>query len=246
MRDTFVVPRRHSDDKQNVNEQLTKLERLGSMAEPDALITAVTAVAAVAEQCAADAGPVDADSVLEALVLLRWASERLAAVEPELIAAARRAGVSWQALAPALGVASRQAAERRYLRAASASAAGTAGTREDRVRAERDHRAGVRAVAQWATENTADLRRLAGQVAGLRDAPATAAADLDRLHRALADPDATALPALLAAARRHLGRHPTLAEQVDAVTASASEVLHDTRQRRAGQQAPEGSSAIAR
>jgi hypothetical protein len=210
------------------------------MAEPDALVTAVTAVTAVAEQCAVDAGPVDVDAVLEALVLLRWASERLAAVEPELIAAARRAGVSWQALAPALGVASRQAAERRYLRAASA--AGTAGTREDRVRAERDHRAGVRAVAQWATENTADLRRLAGQVAGLRDAPATAAADLDRLHRALADPDATALPALLAAARRHLSRHPTLAEQVDAVTASAGEVLRDTRQRRAGQQAPQSGS----
>jgi hypothetical protein len=127
-------------------------------------------------------------------------------------------------------VASRQAAERRYLRAASG--AGTGGTREDRVRAERDHRAGVRAVAQWATDNTADLRRLAGQVAGLQDAPAAATADLDRLHRALADPDATALPMLLAAARRHLGRHPALAEQVDAVAASADEVRRDTQRRR--------------
>ncbi|MDG6108671.1 hypothetical protein Daura_24920 [Dactylosporangium aurantiacum] len=199
---------------------------------PDTLITAVAAVAAVAERSAAqEAADVDTAAVLEALELLRWVQERLAATEPRLIEAARRAGVSWQALAPALGVASRQAAERRYLRSVPAAGAG-GGTREDRVRAERDHRAGVRAVAQWAADNTADLRRLAGQVAGLRDAPAAATADLDRLHRALADPDAAALPALLAAARRHLGRHPGLAEQVDEVTASTDAVLRHTQRRR--------------
>ena len=206
------------------------------MVEPDALITAVAAVSAVADQCG-DGQTVGADALLEALVLLRSVQDRLAATEPELIAAARRAGVSWQALAPALGVASRQAAERRYLRAAGSVGVGNGGTREDRVRAERDHRAGVRAVAQWATDNTADLRRLAGQVVGLPDAPAAASGDLDRLHRALADPDATALPALLAAARQHLGQHPGLAEQIDEVTATTDEVLRHTRQRRNGQQA---------
>ncbi|MEV0133012.1 hypothetical protein AB0H83_31680 [Dactylosporangium sp. NPDC050688] len=212
---------------------------------PDALITALAAVAAVAEQSATQAaGDVDTTAVLEALELLRWVQERLAATEPRLIEAARRAGVSWQALAPALGVASRQAAERRYLRSAPAAGA-AAGTREDRVRAERDHRAGVRAVAQWAADNTADLRRLAGQVAGLPDAPAAATADLDRLHRALADPDAAALPALLAAARRHLGRHPGLAEQVDEVTASTDAVLRHT-QRRRDQQAMAARSAETR
>ncbi|WP_327001831.1 hypothetical protein OHA72_42900 [Dactylosporangium sp. NBC_01737] len=208
------------------------------MAEADALIAAVAAITAVADQCADDAEPVDAGAVLEALAVLRWVQEQLAATEPELIAAARRAGVSWQALAPALGVASRQAAERRYLQAASIAGPSSGGTREDRVRAERDHRAGVRAVARWATANTADLRRLAGQVAGLQDAPVAATADLDRLHRALADPDATALPALLAAVRQHLGRHPVLAEQVDAVAASTSEVLRHTQQRRDEQQPP--------
>jgi hypothetical protein len=214
---------------------MTNLEGDPGMTGPDALITAVAAVAAVADRCADADEPVDAGAVLEALALLRWAQDQLAATEPELIAAARRAGVSWQALAPALGVASRQAAERRYLRAASISGI-SGGTREGRVRAERDHRAGVRAVAQWATDNTADLRRLAGQVAGLQDAPAAATADLDRLHRALADPDATALPALLAAVRQHLGRHPALARQVDAVAASTSEVLRHTQQRRDEQQ----------
>lgn len=213
---------------------------------PDALITAVAAVAAVAEHSAArPAGDVDTAAVLEALELLRWVQERLAATEPQLVEAARRAGVSWQALAPALGVASRQAAERRYLRSVPVTGAAKGGTREDRVRAERDHRAGVRAVAQWAADNTADLRRLAGQVAGLRDAPAAATADLDRLHRALADPDAAALPALLTAARRHLGRHPGLAEQVDEVTASTDAVLRHTQRRRNGQALP-GRPAEAR
>ncbi|MFF5225465.1 hypothetical protein [Dactylosporangium sp. NPDC000521] len=191
------------------------------------LTAAVAVVAAMTERTATD----DADpaAILDSLVLLRWAQDQLAGAEPVLIAAARRAGVSWQALAPALGVASRQAAERRYLRAASTTGGAT---REDRVRAERDHRAGVRAVAQWTADNTADLRRLAGQVAGLADAPAGATEDFDRLHQALAEPDATALPALLAAARRHLDHHPGLADQIDQVTASTNAVLRRTQRNR--------------
>src|SRR5437763_16030294 len=53
---------------------------------------------------------------LAALTLLRHLREELAEWEPRLIAAAREHGASWIQLAPALGVASRQAAERRYLR----------------------------------------------------------------------------------------------------------------------------------
>src|SRR4051812_13715994 len=102
--------------------------------EEDSLAVAVAAVMGVAER-PPGADPADPAAILEALVMLRRVQERLAATEPELIAAARRAGVSWQALAPALGVASRQAAERRYLRAASAGD-GDGGSREDRVRAE--------------------------------------------------------------------------------------------------------------
>jgi hypothetical protein len=148
-----------------------------------------------------------------------------------LIAAARAAGVSWQALAPALGVASRQAAERRYLRAAAAAPADRPGsTRDGRVRAERDRRAGHRAVAQWANDHTADLRRLAGQITALPDLAATGA--VGRLHDALADPDASALPGLLAATHRHLDDHPELAAQVDGVVAHTDEVRQRTQSRR--------------
>src|SRR5579859_5313903 len=53
---------------------------------------------------------------LVALALLRELRAQIAAWEPDLIDAARNRGASWAELAPALGVASRQAAERRYLR----------------------------------------------------------------------------------------------------------------------------------
>jgi len=203
----------------------------------DDLPAAVRAIVAIAAEPAGATGLVDTAALLEALVLLRHVQDRLAATEPALIAAARQAGVSWQALAPALGVASRQAAERRYLRTAPIAGQGRDSTREGRVRAERDQRAGARAVARWVNDNTADLRRLAGQVTGLEDLPSAAANDLSRLHRALADPDATALPTLLAAVRRHLGHHPALAGQIDRMTASTDDVLRHTQRSRDEQQA---------
>ncbi|MGH3881520.1 MAG: HSP18 transcriptional regulator, partial [Actinophytocola sp.] len=86
---------------------------------------------------------VDTD-VLAGLEVLRHLRDELAAWEPELITAAREQGTSWASIAPTLGVTSRQAAERRYLRLRP-SATGEA-TGEERVRAERDRRAGDRAV----------------------------------------------------------------------------------------------------
>ena len=166
-------------------------------------------------------------------MLLHWMQGELAAIEPALIAAARDAGASWQALAPALGVASRQAAERRYLRLVPAAADATGGTRDSRVRAERDRRAGHRAAAQWANDNTADLRRLAGQITALTDLGAHSAGPMGRLHRALADPDASALPALLADTRRYLlRRHPELAAQIDSVTCHTERVRRQTQHER--------------
>jgi len=167
--------------------------------------------------------------LLDALVLLRRVQGELTALEPALIAAARAAGVSWQELAPALGVASRQAAERRYLRAA---ATGEPGTRDGRVRAERDRRAGHRAVAAWANHNTADLRRLAGQITALTDLGAAASGAVGDLHDALAGPGASELPGLLAAAHRHLDDHPELAAQVGEVVADTDEVRRQTQSRR--------------
>nr|BFE63556.1 DUF3156 family protein [Dactylosporangium thailandense] len=181
-------------------------------------VAAVATMAQAVQQPAIDRLPVTGAELLDALVLLRRAQTELAGLEPVLIAAARAAGISWQALAPALGVASRQAAERRYLRSSAAPTDQPGDTRDDRVQAERDRRAGNRAVAQWANDNTADLRRLAGQITALTDLDDTATTDLAQLHQALGDPDATALPALLAATYQHLSDHPDLAAQIDTIT----------------------------
>jgi hypothetical protein len=207
-------------------EIATAFRRLTGGVDPPEIVSAVAAVTSVA---GAEGDP---RHLLDALVVLHWAQSELAAIEPELIRAARAAGVSWQALAPALGVASRQAAERRFLRLVPATAEQRGSTRDERVRAERDRRAGRRAVARWANDNTADLRRLAGQVTALSDLGDGAAADIGRLHRALAEPDASALPGLLAGTQRHLGGHPDLADQIGAVTAQTDRVRRQTQRRR--------------
>jgi hypothetical protein len=88
----------------------------------------------------------------------------------------------------------RQAAERRYLRSVPATSEQRGGIRDYRVQAERDRWAGQGAVENWANDNTADLRRLAGQVIALADLGDGAVADVGRLHRALADADALLCP----------------------------------------------------
>ena len=201
------------------------------LADATAAIAAVADAVAGAPDATGAGGPTAAD-LLDALALLRRVQQRLAALEPALIAAARRAGVSWQELAPALGVASRQAAERRYLRLAPSGGAESGSTGDERVRAERDRRAGHRAVARWANDHTAELHRLAGRITTLTDLDDAAAADLARLRHAVAGRDAAALPALLTDAHRHLGAHPDLARQVDAVTIRADQVRRDTQQGR--------------
>ncbi len=202
------------------------LQRLAAGMEPAA---AVAAVVGVADDPAA---PVPA--LLDALTVLRWVQGELAAIEPVLVGAARAAGVSWQDLAPALGVASRQAAERRYLRARPTGADASGGTRDDRVRAERDRRAGQRAVDRWAGDHTADLRRLAGQVTALTDLGESAAADVARLDEALADADASALPDLLRRAHRHLSAHPELAGHVEDVRHHTDRIRQHTQRQRDG------------
>src|SRR5687768_10375102 len=90
-----------------------------------------------------DPGPSGPEEALAALLLLREMRRQLAGWETGLIEAARDAGASWADLAQPLGVASRQAAERRYLRLRP-GAAGTTG--EQRVQATRDRRAANRTV----------------------------------------------------------------------------------------------------
>ncbi|GAA1641982.1 hypothetical protein [Actinoplanes couchii] len=204
--------------------------------EPRDLTAAIAMITTTADRAAQETGgdqpPVTGAELLDALVLLRWAQAELTGLEPVLIAAARAAGVSWQALAPALGVASRQAAERRYLRGASATGRDQAGTtRDDRVQAERDRRAGNRAVGRWANDNTADLRRLAGQITALTDLGDAATEDLTQLHRALGDTDAAALPGLLAATHQHLPGHPDLAAQIDTINFHTAEIRRNPTRR---------------
>lgn len=100
-----------------------------------------------------------------------------------MIEAARDEGANRADLAH-LGVSSRQAAERRYLRL-RAGEPGT--TKEQRVQATRDQRAADHSVAAWAQNHAATLRQLAGTITGLPDLPDTAASAIDALHAALRD-----------------------------------------------------------
>ncbi|MER7834476.1 type III effector protein [Streptomyces sp. NPDC096040] len=156
------------------------------------------------------------EQALASLVLLRQVREQLAGWETGLIETARDAGASWADLAHPLGVASRQAAERRYLRGRPGPA-GTTG--EQRVQATRERRAAERTTANWARDNAADLRRIAGQITALTDLPVTARNPLSRLHAALAHDDPAELIGPLGDTRAHLTTtHPDLAAQLDTLT----------------------------
>jgi hypothetical protein len=141
--------------------------------------------------------------------------------------------VSWADLAPALGVSSRQAAERRFLRLQPSDAEDRR-TGEERVRDERDRRAGDRAVDAWARGNSGELRRLAGQVSAIEGLPAAAQRDIDVVQDALGADDAAALVDPLTTAGTHLaGADAQLAEQIRSVTDRVDRVRRDTHDRRA-------------
>ncbi|MEU2337648.1 type III effector protein [Streptomyces sp. NPDC006654] len=170
------------------------------------------------------------EQVLASLLLLREVREQLAGWETDLIESAREAGASWADLAAPLGVASRQAAERRYLRLRP-GAAGTTG--EERVRATRDRRAGERSVTAWARDNAADLRRLAGQITTLTDLPAAARPFVRRIDAALAADDAARLIPPLAEAEPHLrAARPDLAARIDSITGHTEQLRQDSNRRR--------------
>lgn len=163
-------------------------------------------------------------------MLLREVREELAGWETGLIETARQAGASWADLAEPLGVASRQAAERRYLRQRPGPAGSTG---EQRVQATRDQRAADRSVTAWARGNAADLRRLAGQVAALTDLPAASRAPLDRLNQALGHDDPAALLDPLTATRPHLRRrHADLAARIDTLADRTDQLRDDSNSRR--------------
>ncbi|MFJ8159968.1 HSP18 transcriptional regulator [Streptomyces sp. NPDC096136] len=174
-----------------------------------------------------DAGPHPA---LAALLVLREVREQLTGWESVLIETARGQGASWADLAAPLGVASRQAAERRYLRLRP-GAAGSTG--EQRVQATRDSRAADRSVNAWARDNAADLRRLAGQVTSLADLPASADGAIGELNLALADSDAARLVGPLTASRDHLRPQDAgLTDRIDAMTRHTDRLRQDSNDQR--------------
>jgi hypothetical protein len=205
------------------------------VAEHDAqhALSLVAATAATRDPTGTDLRGNTGDA-LAALVALRQVRDQLDTWEPQLIAAARAAGASWADLAPALGVASRQAAERRYLRLRHSDHEAPDTTREQRVEAERDRRAGQRAITAWARDNGAELRQLAGQITALTDLGPDAQASLEQLHQALGGSDPAALLPLLADTHQHLPRgHAALAERISTVNDQTDRIRTRTRQRRA-------------
>jgi hypothetical protein len=167
-----------------------------------------------------------AAELLAALVVLRQLRDDLARWEPQLITAARELGTSWATIAPALGLASRQAAERRYLRLSPLPSGTIVG--EDRVREVRDQRAGDRAVSEWAQKNAAVLRQLAGQIIGLPEMRPR------KLAAALSDDDPAALLGPLAQVRERLRvNHPELADRITSVTDQVDQLRGATSAARA-------------
>ncbi|MFE4583597.1 type III effector protein, partial [Streptomyces chartreusis] len=163
-------------------------------------------------------GP-EPEQALASLLLLRQVREQLAGWETGLIETARDAGASWADLAHPLGVASRQAAERRYLRGRPGNPGSTG---EQRVQATRDRRAADRTITAWARANAGSLRQLAGQITTLTDLPARA--PLAELTAALADNDPATLLAPLADTHPYLtSDHPDLAARVDDLTRRTDE-----------------------
>ncbi|MFJ8141597.1 type III effector protein [Streptomyces sp. NPDC096013] len=165
------------------------------------------------------------EQALASLTLLRQVREQLAGWETSLIETARDAGASWADLAGPLGVASRQAAERRYLRGRPGMA-GTTG--EERVTATRQARAAERATATWARANAADLRRLAGRISALDHLGPQARAVQAALHTALGAADAAELVEPLARMRPYLDARDTgLVAGLDALEGRRTAAITD-------------------
>lgn len=101
---------------------------------------------------------VPTEDLLAALSQVPEARSRLDQVELDLIRAARSGTVSWQSIADALGLKSRQSAEAKALRLERATAP-TGGDRD--VAAQRAHRARQRATTAWCRKHEERIRGIA-------------------------------------------------------------------------------------
>jgi hypothetical protein len=205
--------------------------------EGSAAADALRLVHSALPRLGADTGRSEAETIVAALSVLRELREELAGWEPRLIAAARALGVSWNQLAPALGVASRQAAERRYLRLRPAAADEIGTTGDQRVQNERRRRAGDRAVLDWARRHSAVLRQVAARVTELRGDPdldRSARRSVEEVQRTLALNDAAALlDPLGEASDALLSSHPALARTITDLTEQSDTARQDIRRNHA-------------
>lgn len=212
--------------------------------EPTSFLAAAAALAAIDDAVRTARTPgtqpepkaqPDPDRALAALLLLREVRAELAGWEAGLVESARAAGATWADLAHPMGVASRQAAENRYLRLRPATDAPAPGdTGAERVKAVRDRRAAERTVTTWARANAADLRVLAAQITALPDLPSEARPAQAALHTALAAADPADLVTPLTGMRPHLGAdHRDLATRIDTLTHHTDQLRHESNRRRA-------------
>ncbi|MFI9328434.1 type III effector protein [Kitasatospora sp. NPDC052868] len=211
--------------------------------EPASFLAAAAALAAIDDAVRTAQNPASQpptapdqegpEQALAALILLRELRTRLAGWEACLVESARDAGATWADLARPMGVASRQAAENRYLRLKPAAGKTRAGTGAERVKAVRDRRAADRTVTTWARDNAAELRVLAAQITMTALAPGARPAQV-ALTAALGATDPADLIAPLAAIRPHLATgQGDLATRLDALTHHTTQLRDDSDRRRA-------------
>jgi hypothetical protein len=113
----------------------------------------------------------DSDDVLAALRVIRMLRDKLDNDERLLISQARHNKITWQQIADASEMSSRQSAERRHLQLNSAAAKpdGTkARTQSERVEFIREARS-RRAEQEWTLQHGASIRKLAAALASLED-----------------------------------------------------------------------------
>ncbi|MFG2695277.1 type III effector protein [Kitasatospora sp. NPDC048407] len=212
--------------------------------EPASFLAAAAALAAIDDavrtaQDPASRPPASPDGqegpeqALAALMLLRELRTQLAGWEAGLVESAREAGATWADLARPMGVASRQAAENRYLRLKPAGGKPQAATGVERVKAVRDRRAADRTVTAWARDNAAELRVLASRITMTALAPGAHSAQA-ALTAALGATDPADLIEPLAAIRPHLGTDQAdLATRLDTLTHHTTQLRDDSDRRRA-------------
>ncbi|MFF0292825.1 type III effector protein [Kitasatospora sp. NPDC004614] len=212
--------------------------------EPASFLAAAAALAAIDDavrtaQDPASRPPASPDGqegpeqALAALMLLRELRTQLAGWEAGLVESAREAGATWADLARPMGVASRQAAENRYLRLKPAGGTPQAATGVERVKAVRDRRAADRTVTAWARDNAAELRVLAARITMTALTPGAHSAQA-ALTAALGATDPADLIEPLAAIRPHLGTDQAdLATRLDTLTHHTTQLRDDSDRRRA-------------